>query len=449
MSARPGNWQLLHQHGDPLPGDPQEVASEASHYRDLADEIRAQVARLRQLGSGSNELVGSFAPELRKSAEELAEHLGQAQGRFDTVAEQLDRWHPELEHGRIETGSLLRRAEDAQHEASMNKAPATPVDPTDQVAVAADRARSARLDQATSDLSRLVHQCQTLLDEVNRVGDDVARRIDDASHDTLKDSWWDSHVRKVIHDHADFLKFVADVLTWVATGLVIAVLLLSNPAGWIALAALALTAGAMVIHTALAANGDGSWVDVAADAFALATFGAGKLLTSGARTALAAREGLGAFSKASAAARQAFAESSGLLGKAGAWVTRGNVVARNLRGATAGLSRYRQVMTEELTGQPSLLSWLSFGEKEGALLHRSIMTSLEEYGPGLLLNSARAMSNGARAAFQAGTAVDVAGKVINPAFPRFWSDHSPFLPGVPAADQWLQEHTVHGAPVFR
>jgi hypothetical protein len=449
MSARPGNWQLLELGGDPLPGDPQEVASEAAHYRDLAQEIRSQVARLRELASGTNQLVGTFAPEVRESAEELAAHLGQAQGRFDTVAEQLDRWHPELEHGRIETGSLLRRAEDAKHEAAVNKAPSTPVDPTDVAAVAADKARNTRLEQATSDLTALANRCATLLGEVNRVGDDVARRINDASSDKLEDSWWDRNVRSFIHEHADFLKLIADVLTWVATGLVIAVLLLSNPAGWLTLAALALTAGAMVIHTALAANGDGSWIDVGMDVFALATFGAGKLLTAGARNAWAARGGLAAFSKVSTAARNAFAEASGLLGKAGVWLTTSNVVARNVRAARAGLSQFQQLRTQVLPGDVPFLTRLSFGDKQGALLHQAIDSSIQQHGKGLLLNSALAMSNGARAAFLAGSASDFGGKVVNPAFPGLGPDGGPLLPGVPAVDQWLQEHTVHGVPVFR
>ncbi|RBY91455.1 hypothetical protein DQ244_08965 [Blastococcus sp. TBT05-19] len=449
MSARPGNWGLLELGRDPLPGDPDEVATEAAHYRDLAQEIRSQVARLRELASGTNELVGRFAPEVRESAEELATHLGQAQGRFDTVAAQLDRWHPELEHGRIETGSLLRRAEDAKHEAAVNEPSGTPVDPTDPAAVAADQARSSRLQQATSELNALVSQCRTLLDDVNGVGDDVARTIEDASSDSLEDSWWDRNVRSFIHEHADFLKLIADVLTWVATGLAIAVLLLSNPAGWIALAAIAFTAGAMVIHTALAANGDGSWADVGMDAFALVTFGAGRLLTSGAKTALAAREGMAAFSAASRTARQAFASASGVFGKAGAWLTRSNLVARNLRGAGAALSRFQQVRGQNLVGDVPVLSWLSFGEKQGALLHQAIQTSVRQHGPGVLLNGALAMSNGARAAFLAGTTADVAGKIVNPSFPGIRPDGAPLLPGVPVVDQWLQEHTVHGAPVFR
>ncbi|WP_209313684.1 hypothetical protein [Blastococcus sp. TF02A-35] len=449
MSARPGDWGLLDLDRDPLPGDPDQVAAEAAHYRDLADEIRSQVARLRDLAAGTNELVGQFAPEIRDSAEELAAHLSQAQGRFDTVAEQLDRWHPELEYGRVETGSLLRRAEDAKHEAAVNEAPTTPVDRADPAAVAADQARDTRLRQATSELATLVARCQTLLEEVNGVGDDVARRIQDASEDQLEDSWWDRNVRSFIHEHADFLKLIADVLTWAATGLAIAVLLLSNPAGWIALAAIALTAGAMVIHTALAANGDGSWVDVGMDAFALLTFGAGRLLTSGARTALAAREGMAAFRATSTAARQAFASASGFFGRAGAWLTRSNVVARNLRGAGAGLSRFQQVRNQVLTGDVPLLSWLSFGEKQGALLHQAIQTSVAQHGSGLLLNSALWMSNGARTAFLAGTTSDIAGKVVNPAFPGLGPDGGPVLPGIPAVDQWLQEHTVHGVPVFR
>jgi hypothetical protein len=212
---------------------------------------------------------------------------------------------------------------------------------------------------------------------------------------------------------------------------------------------MALTAGAMLIHTALAANGDGSWVDVGLDAFALVTMGGGKLLSEGARAALATREGIGAFAKSTSAARDALADASGLLSRTGVWLTRGNAVSRNVRGAVAGVSRFSEVLTKELPGHASWLSRLAFGEKEGALLHQAISRSLAEYGPGLLLNSARVMSNGARVAFQTGAVVDLTGKALNPAFPNYWNDWKPLKPGVPAWDRWVEEHTVHGAPVFR
>jgi hypothetical protein len=130
-------------------------------------------------------------------------------------------------------------------------------------------------------------------------------------------------------------------------------------------------------------------------------------------------------------------------------LTRSNAVSRNLRGVAAGLSKFNAVRTAELTGRPSLLSWLSFGEKEGALLHGAILDALDRYGPGFLLNSARAMSSGARVAFQSGFWVDAAGKSLNPALPGLRPDGKPIKPAVPAWDRWVEEHTVHGAPVFR
>lgn len=448
MGGRPGEWHLLGVGSDPLPGDVYEVATEVTHYEMTASAIREQVSRLRQMASGTNELVGDFAPELRESAERLAEHLDRAQGRFDTVAAELGRWQPVLDNGQVETGSLLRQAVEAQSQVDSHRAPGTPVDPSDHAAVEADRSRSRALDSAQGDLTRIQSRFRALMDEIDRTAADVARRIDDASHDKLKDSWWDSHVRTFIHDHASFLKLIADVLTWVATSLVVAVLLLSNPAGWMVLAAMALTAAAMVIHTALAANGDGSWMDVAIDAFAVLTMGAGAALSSTARTALAAREGMAAWKGASTMARSALADSSGLA-KGVTWLTRSNVVARNLRGATAGLREFGAVLNGELTGTASWLSRLSFGDKEGALLNQAIRGAQSRLGNGVLLGTARFLSEGARVTFLSGSAVDVTAKIPNSAAPNPFDDWKPIKPAVPAWDSWLEEHTVHGASVFR
>ncbi|GAA4124717.1 hypothetical protein GCM10022215_32600 [Nocardioides fonticola] len=448
MAGRAGEWHLLGVDGDPLPGDVYEVSSEVTHYEQTASSIRAQVARLRQMASGTNELVGEFAPELRESAEKLADHLEQAEGRFDTVAEQLGRWRPVLDHGQVETGSLLRQAVEAQHQVETHQAPSTPVDPTDEQAASADRTRADRLREAQGELSRIVSRFRALMDDIDRTAEDVARRIDAASHDKLKDSWWDAHVRKFIHDHASFLKLIADVLTWVATALVIAVVLLSNPAGWMVLAAMALTAAAMVIHTVLAANGDGSWMDVAIDAFAVLTMGAGALFSSTARVALATREGMAAWKGASATARAALSESSGLA-KGVAWLTRSNVVARNLRGAVAGLGRFDQVLNQELPGTASWLSRVTFGDKEGALLNQAIRGAQSRLGNGFLLGTARTLSEGARVTFVSGSVVDVTAKGLNSAFPNPLNDWKPLKPAVPAWDSWLEEHTVHGRAVFR
>ncbi len=98
--------------------------------------------------------------------------------------------------------------------------------------------------------------------------------------DDLKDSWWERRKHDVAM-HKDKIKWAAEKLSWVATGLAIASMFI--PGVNLIVAAALLTAVALAAHTTLAATGNGSWADVALDAFALATFGAGRLLTSGGR----------------------------------------------------------------------------------------------------------------------------------------------------------------------
>ena len=316
MSARPGEWHLLGVDADPLPGDEAAVHRSSGDYTEISQAIHEQVYRLRTMAQGTNQLVGEFAPSLRDAAGELAEHLERAEDRFDTVATQLGIWDPVLDNGRVESGSLLRQAVAAQDSADANRPPLVPVDPTDQAAADADGRRADRLSAAEGELTRIRTAFHTLMSQVDSTAQRVAHAIEEASDDQLKDSWWDSHVRKWIHDHADLLKFIADVLTWIATAIIIAVVLLSNPAGWLLLVAMIATAAALVIHTVLAANGDGSWVDVALDAFALVTMGAGKLLSEGARGAFATRMGVEGFSESTSAARAAFSQAEGFGAKA-------------------------------------------------------------------------------------------------------------------------------------
>lgn len=446
MSGHPraGEWHLLGVDSDPLPGNADLVDDERTTFSETATAIRDQVARLRQMASGNNELVGKYAPALEEAAQDLADHLDDTEGRFDTVAAQLTIWSPVLADGMTQTATMVKEAEDAQHAIDSNQPSGTPVDPKDDKAVTADKQRGNRLSGAQGDLGDVQGRFNTLMSHVNDVADSVAKKISDAADDGLKDSWWDKHVRKWIHDHADLLKMIADVLTWIATIVIVAIVLLSNPAGWLILVAMIATGLALAIHTALAANGDGSWTDVALDAFALVTMGAGELLSSGARGALALKEGSVAFSDTVSTARAAFGEASGFFGRTGAWLGKSNIVARNLRGAYAGLSEFSTVMNKAFEGG-SLLNRLSMGSKEAAGLYNAITESIGRNGPGFLLHSADVMMQTVRPVFLSGVGVDVIAKTLNPAFPQFWGDGSPIKPAITQWSHWAEEHTVpHG-----
>jgi len=470
VGARPGQWELLGESGDPLPGDAAEVTAAAKHYSSTATAIRAQVARLRQIGEGSNQLVGKYQPALQKSAEDLADHLDDAEGRFDTVSSELGRWAPVLSDAYTQTGSLLSQAESAQQSIDANQPPDKPVDKTDDAAVKADKERDNRLTGATGDLTRIVRAYDTLMNEptygVKAVADDVAKKIDDASHDSLKDSFWDGF-RKWIHDNAGWLKLVADVLTWIATAIIIVVLVVGT-GGMALVIAAALLGGALLIHSVLAANGDGSWVDVALDVFALVTLGLGTGATAGARAALGLREGIEAFSDSTSTARAAFANASGFFGKAGTWLRESNALTRTFNGLKAGKGAFTDAMKigeeESLTlsklvhpsewgisqvfkdgGWSGVRDLLVFGDKGGVEINNAVNGAIAKYGSGTLLNGAKTMLHLKAGSFLSASTIDGVAKTLNPAFPGLGPDGAPWKGPLTHWSEWAEEHTVpHG-----
>jgi hypothetical protein len=448
VSARPGQWELLGVDSDPLPGDPYDVTLEARHYNDTARAIKEQVARLRNIAKGSNQLVGDYAPELGKGAGDLADDLDKATGRFETVAAQLTRWSPVLDDGRTQTKTYLDDAVDQQSTISANQPPHSPVDPKDTAATTAEDRRKTAHSDATSALTGIVSRFNTYLDGVHSTAKDVAKQINDAADDKLKNHRFDGF-RKWVHDHAGMLKFIADVLTFIATIAIVAVLVLSNPAGWVVGIAFVATLAAMLIHTTLARQGDGSWVDVGLDAFALVTLGGGAAAGALARGARSARlvvagfgDGSAAFARVSAAARTAFSEA-GAFSKFGVWATRSNAVVRTLDGASAFSKAFMNTVTREIPEGASWLSRLSFGEKEAAGLYKDIGLMTGKYGPGFLLNSASDLLNVKRGMFMTGAVVDVTAKIVNPAFPEFWTEGGGTIKApITNFSEWAEQHTV-------
>lgn len=431
MSAHPGRWELLRLPSDPWPGSTEHVSSAAEEYRSLATSIRSQVSQLRSMAAGQNQLVGAYAPELRDSSDDLADYLERAEGRFDTVATELTRWEPELVTAQTRSRAMLREAENLDQVIRTHQAPSTPVDAANQTAVDAESTRAHALSGAQHDLEALVVSFTRFRDDVDAVSSSIAGRIREASHDSLKNHRFDG-VRKWVHDHADLLKSIADVLTFIATAIVIAALIIGT--GGLALAAL-LTLGALLVHSLLALNGDGSWADVALDAFALATFGVGRVLTTGARGALALREGGAAFQELSAGARTAFAEASGIQ-KAVVWVTRSNPVFRSIAGFAASMSKFGEVMNAEFKGGLGLR--LVYGDKEAAGLAKMIAESADRLGPGRLLNGAQHLMDLSVPVWRSAFGTDLVFKGLNDASPFVFDWH-----GLEPWVDWKEGHTVH------
>jgi hypothetical protein len=294
-------WEPLGLDTDPVPGDPAVVSQDSSHLSSVASEIEGQVAALRRI-AGSSENIGQTADKIRSAASEIVGELAEVATRYQKVAAALAGWGPELEQAQNWSLQALDEAE-APYAAmkntpvpagvnvvtglsglpELNPFPPQKLTSTQQQDFASYR---STLQRAQGELAA----AQALLNRATSLRDDKANYyaglINNASNDGLTDSFWD-RFKSWVSQYAWLIKDICTVLEVVAT--ILAIVALFIPGVNIVAALLwigfALTATALVGRTMLAMTGNGSWFDVAMDAFALLTFGIGKF-ASGALEAL-------------------------------------------------------------------------------------------------------------------------------------------------------------------
>lgn len=284
-------WRPLGLDSDPVPGDPARIGEEARHLTSVANEIQSQVTALRKISSDGTE-VGKHADKIRSSASDLADQLDKVVGRYQKVSSALNSWIPDLEHAQAMSIQALNQAEGPYQK--LHQTVALPSGPhmTPQQKKSVDDYHNA-MKQAQSDLAAaqaLLNRATTLRDNS---GNHHADLINKACDDGMKDhhSFWGSitgffsHVFSWVAGHwSQILADVCTVLEVVATVLAIAAFIIAQfipgidfLVDGIVLASIIATGAALGGRTALAATGHGSWLDVGVDAFALLTFGMGRL----------------------------------------------------------------------------------------------------------------------------------------------------------------------------
>lgn len=333
--GRPADWTPLLDR-DPVPGDPVQVAAEARHLATIAREIQGQVARLRAIANNHADLKGEYVEKLKSVASDVAGSLDKVVGRYQRVSSALTKWVPELEYAQAESMKALLQAQDAHHDLA---------------------AAQARLTNA--------------INHRNTHAQARAAEIKNAIDDGVADSWWDG-VKDFIDKYSWLIKDICTALEVIATILALVALAFTG-AGVLVVTALALAATglALIGRTMLAAAGDGSWMDVALDVFALATFGLGKVMTSLMKSTFAASEDV------AKGLIQAERDSS-LLGKAG-----------NLAGQVADIVQNNPFTKVAV----SLLDRVGLGrlgeglagltEKTSELLEKASAAALEKASPSL------------------------------------------------------------------
>jgi hypothetical protein len=281
VSARPVDWSPLAD-SDPIGGDVDAVHSEARYYTDLAQEISDQVDRLRRIAA-HDEQLGKTADKLRSAAGKTAHKLAKTHGRVEAVGSALTAWVPHLATAQADTLTALRAAQDAATTQQRNAppppgapAPKTDADKHDEAM------RHKNYASAGDALSAAQAKFQNAIDERDRQASLIAKQINHSLHDGLKDGFWD-HVSNWVSQNVKMIKKVVEILSWVATA--VAILAICCTGVGVLAAAMVLTGAVLLGHTLLAATGNGSWVDVGIDAFALFTLNAGHFAGTAAKAA--------------------------------------------------------------------------------------------------------------------------------------------------------------------
>lgn len=291
--TRPQDWTPLAA-VDPVPGDADAVSAEARRLGAVADEINDQIEQLRRIGVAEG-LEGEYVKTLTTGATALADRLSRILIRYRAVSGALGIYAPELERAQAASRRILTRAQLAEQDrrtqerllafvespagpaAAPGAAPASP-----ETAAEADRHRRA-MAAATEEVERARADLRRVEGERDRAAEAAAQRIRSGSDDSVKDGWWDN-VKDWVHRNSGWIATVTKVLGCVGAALVVVSLFIPG-LNVVTAVALAVSAGALAGHTALAASGDGSWTDVGLDAVALATLGLGRLATVALRSA--------------------------------------------------------------------------------------------------------------------------------------------------------------------
>lgn len=255
---RPKDWAPLAD-SDPVPGDPEEIRDEVAHMKSVAEGLRRQASLLRSI-KDDDELKGRYAGQLREESQDLEKHLREVASRYERVQGTLKKWADSLEDYQATADKILSLAKRKQEEIEADKKKGEP----------SQGHHGGATEEDPLDYFR--RQLEGVKDARDSAAGGYARDIRSEIDDIIKDSWWE--------DFVPLLKIAIDVLSWTAT-IIGLVALLITPVGWVAMLATIATGIVMAGHVVLAITGDGSWMDVAMDAFSLVTLGMGTRALNG------------------------------------------------------------------------------------------------------------------------------------------------------------------------
>lgn len=283
-------WQPLGYDTDPVPGDPGRISQEAQHLASVATQITNQVAALRKIAGDGTE-VGKHADVIRSQASDLAGQLDKIVGRYQKVSSVLNSWVPDLEQAQSMSIQALNQAEGPYQKLNQT------------VILPSGNNLTSQQKQDVQNYHNAMKQAQSQLDDalalLNKAialrdssGSQHADQINKACDDSMRDpgfwgsiagfftgawSWVTQHWSQILGDLCTVLEVLATVAAIIAFIVAQFIPGLNVLVDALVLGAFLATGAALIGRIVLAATGHGSWIDVGVDAFAVATFGVGRL----------------------------------------------------------------------------------------------------------------------------------------------------------------------------
>ncbi len=286
---------------DPAPGDPTAYARLSRDLADTAEAAESAYRHLARLATGVDETIwrGSAADVFAEELAELPPQLEKLQRSYALAAEAMATYGRVLEDLQYQAVAALGRLEQASAEETAGRRA------RDQALAAAAADPLALVPPETSALDRVVDDAgdrvRITRTELERIAEDrraaesraVAGLQAASDAGIANDAWHERALAAVgswVDDHADILEELSGALQ-VVSGIAGVLSFIPVLAPVFAPIALASGAAALGIDAALVATGNGDWKSIAIDAGLMALPGAGKLVSTAARTTRASAAG--------------------------------------------------------------------------------------------------------------------------------------------------------------
>lgn len=286
-----------------FPADPEQIRDYGESVAATGALILEQVALLQSLARGDC-WVADTADAFREQAQDLAQRIEQASGRYVTVGNALTTVADDLRDYERRAADRAQEAQSLQWTVAANPeaSPEPAPDGGPPAMTPEGAAQNQRRQHALDRIEVLQGEFDWYVEQARDAAGTAAGTIKGALEDDVADNWWERN--------AGWLGQAKTVLGWAAAvaGVALAIVAaIATAPVWLVVLAVGLAAAALVISVGLAVRAGGSWVDVAFDAVGVLSLGAGAAFARAAAKAFPAVRSAVAGSRATQAHRARYA----------------------------------------------------------------------------------------------------------------------------------------------